>query len=37
MEEQVREILAKFDQEHLLQDYDRMKAEEKEKLLRQIL
>lgn len=37
MEEQVREILAKFRQEHLLQDYDRMKAEEKEKLLRQIL
>lgn len=37
MEEQVRNILAKFGQEHLLQYYDKMKSKDKEKLLAQIL
>ena len=34
---QVKEILKKYNQEHLLQDYDEMNLEDKEKLLNQIL
>ena len=33
----VQEILAKYNQEHLLQDYEKMNLNEKEKLLDQIL
>ena len=36
-EKKVREILAKFDQEHLLQKYDEMSVERKNQLLDQIL